>query len=142
MRRILRSQKGQDLVEFALILPILVLLLAGIVDLGRAFHSYIVIANASREGARYASHFPSDATAIKQAAVNEAALSGVTIALSDVTIPRGLNGTGGAEIRVRVDHTFNTILGGILGGEGAPLSSIPLHASTSMIIYGMDQVSP
>jgi len=50
----LRSERGQSLVELALVLPLLILLLMGIADLGRAFYSYIEITNAAREGARYA----------------------------------------------------------------------------------------
>ncbi len=44
--------RGQSLVEFALILPIFVLIVVGIFDLGRAFFAYIAIANAAREGVR------------------------------------------------------------------------------------------
>ena len=51
----LRSERGQSLVELALVLPLLILLLAGVADLGRAFFSYIQITNAAREGARAAS---------------------------------------------------------------------------------------
>lgn len=43
---------GQSMVEFALILPIFVLFIIGIFDLGRAFFAYIAIANAAREGTR------------------------------------------------------------------------------------------
>ncbi len=45
--------KGQSLVEFALVLPVMVLIVAGIFDLGRAFFASITITNAAREGARY-----------------------------------------------------------------------------------------
>ena len=51
----LRSERGQSLVELALVMPLLILLLTGIADLGRAFYSYIQITNAAREGARAAS---------------------------------------------------------------------------------------
>jgi Flp pilus assembly protein TadG len=46
------SQKGASAAEFALILPFLVLLLFGIVELGFIFYNKAVITNASREGAR------------------------------------------------------------------------------------------
>jgi hypothetical protein len=48
-----RSDMGQSLVEFALVLPILILIIYGVFDLGRAFYGLVTIANASREGARY-----------------------------------------------------------------------------------------
>ena len=44
--------RAQNLVEFALIFPVLMLLLFGVVDFGRVFHVLIAISNAAREGAR------------------------------------------------------------------------------------------
>lgn len=49
-----RSQSGQSLVEFALVLPILLLLLVGILDLGRAVAAYNSVSNGARSGARVA----------------------------------------------------------------------------------------
>ncbi len=43
---------GQSLVEFALLLPILALIIFGVLELGRAFFAFIAITNAAREGAR------------------------------------------------------------------------------------------
>lgn len=51
-KRFSKGQKGQALVEFALILPIIILIFFGILESGRIFHSYIVITYAAREGAR------------------------------------------------------------------------------------------
>ncbi|WP_243124594.1 TadE family protein [Clostridium sp. AWRP] len=48
----LKNEKGQALVEFAMILPILLLLVMGIVQFGMVINSYLTIENASREGAR------------------------------------------------------------------------------------------
>ena len=53
---------GQSMVEFALILPLLVLFLVGIFDLGRAFFSYIAITNAAREGTRVVTFWPGKVT--------------------------------------------------------------------------------
>ena len=46
--------KGQGLVEFALILPILLMLLLGIVEGGRIIWAYVTVQNAAREATRYA----------------------------------------------------------------------------------------
>lgn len=51
-RRAGQARRGQSLVEFALILPIFVLLLVGIFDFGRAVYAYNTISNASREAVR------------------------------------------------------------------------------------------
>jgi len=52
--RIIKSEKGASAVEFALILPILIILVFGIVEFGIAFNNYITITHAAREGARIA----------------------------------------------------------------------------------------
>ena len=55
MRKFLhRREHGQALVEFALVLPILLLLLCGIIDFGWLYYNQITLNNAAREGARYA----------------------------------------------------------------------------------------
>ena len=64
--RAVTSTEGIALVEFALILPVLILLLVGILDTGRVVNAYVTISNASREGARYAALHPTAApSAIK-----------------------------------------------------------------------------
>lgn len=50
-----KKQKGQSLVEFALMLTIMLTLLAGAVDLGTAFFAYISLRDAAQEGALYGS---------------------------------------------------------------------------------------
>ncbi|MEO7117701.1 MAG: TadE family protein [Candidatus Limnocylindrales bacterium] len=66
-RRTWRAQgrdRGQALVEFALVLPILATLLFGLLDVGRVVWAQDSISNAAREGARFAIvHGGSPATA-------------------------------------------------------------------------------
>ena len=52
--RLRRRTAGQSMVEFALVLPIFLLIVLGLVDLGRAVFSYTSITNAAREAARLA----------------------------------------------------------------------------------------
>ena len=58
-----RYEKGQGLLEFALVLPFLLALVLGIVQAGLAIRAYLVINNSAREGARLASrgHWFNDA---------------------------------------------------------------------------------
>jgi Flp pilus assembly protein TadG len=49
-----RRRRGQALVEFALVLPILLLMIFGIVDAGRLIYTYNTVSNAARDGARVA----------------------------------------------------------------------------------------
>ena len=53
-RRRRRSDSGAELIELAIVLPILLIVLAGIVDFGFLFRRYEAITNAAREGARVA----------------------------------------------------------------------------------------
>lgn len=134
------NQQGASLVEMALILPLLVLILAGVADLGRAFHDYIVIHNASREGARYASHFPPINTAnidtTKQVAANEAVNSGVTIPVNQVeVVPTYASNTlaQGNPVTVTVRYGFRPIFTRIIG-----LNVITMTARTQMVVFGYD----
>ena len=52
------SERGQSLVEFALMLVILLTILMGILDLGRAYFVYIALQDAVAEGATYAAVNP------------------------------------------------------------------------------------
>jgi len=47
-----RGERGQAVAEFALIVPIFLLLVFAIVDFGMGFHAWITVTNAAREGAR------------------------------------------------------------------------------------------
>lgn len=50
-----RDERGATLVEFALVTPVLLLALVACFDFTRALNAYVTVANAAREGARYAS---------------------------------------------------------------------------------------
>jgi Flp pilus assembly protein TadG len=54
INKLWRREDGQALAEFALILPILFLLIAGIIEFGRGWNIKQAVTDASREGARYA----------------------------------------------------------------------------------------
>ena len=92
--RKLRKDNGQGMVEFALVLPILLLVMFGIIEFGRLLFTYSMISAASREGARYAAasgRLPgtaterhSDCAGIIAAATRIGAFAGV--GAGDVTI--------------------------------------------------------
>ncbi len=141
-----RAEQGQSVAELALLLPLLVLLAVGVGDMGRAFHTYIVITNASREGARYASHFPWLASRIRDVTIDEAANSGVDLTAVGVVIsidpnppetnpPPDPSDPGVAQpgntITVGVEFPFHTILG---GAEGLP--ELNLRTQTTMVVFG------
>jgi len=119
-----RSPRGQSLVEFALILPIFVLVLAGLFDLGRAVFAYNTISNASRESVRIAivNQTPADieAEALKQAVSLGLSAADVTITYGDpsgtgtCSSPYGLGCR--ATVTVQYSYTAATpVIGQIIG---------------------------
>lgn len=144
MRR--KSERGANLLEMAIVTPILLLLLAGVVDLGRAFYSYVVIANAAREGARVASRLPcypelTQRTALRNAilsaALQEAANSGVQLYPGNVIIepdPLSYCAPKGQPISVTVAFQYRTWMASITG-----IGDFVLSSTTRMIKFGNDQ---
>jgi hypothetical protein len=53
LSKLFQRNSGVAALEFAIVLPVLILLIAGMMDLGHAFYLKQIITNASREGARY-----------------------------------------------------------------------------------------
>ena len=70
--RVLRSRRhrgrGQTLVEFALVFPIFILLMAGIADFGFGLYQYMNVINAARIGARFGIISPANTLGIQNAA--------------------------------------------------------------------------
>ncbi|MFP5105676.1 TadE/TadG family type IV pilus assembly protein [Neobacillus sp. C211] len=110
----MKSQKGQSLVELALVLPVLILLLFGIIDFSRIFHAYLTIDHAGREAARSAS-IGNDNTTVKNTAASDATSIGLTtdkISISSESRKSGSNVT----ITITYPITFLTpIIGQIIG---------------------------
>lgn len=100
----MKSEKGQSLVEFALILPVLVVLLLGVVDFGRVFHTYLTIDHAGREAARAASIGKSGLEA-EQVAV--ASASSINLTLDHVVVNKGESGSD-AEVIISYPFSFMT----------------------------------
>ena len=122
-----KAYPGQSLLELALVLPLLLFVIFGVLDLGRVFFSTITLISAAREGARYLSVYPDDISNISgpyagtiQTAIREAGDSGLVLAPSAVT-PSCTNsdddpGTcdGGLPAIVTVTHDFELVLGWFL----------------------------
>jgi Flp pilus assembly protein TadG len=123
----MKSNRGQNLVEVALLLPVLLLILAGMVDLGRGMHAYTIITNAAREGARYGCMYPDDTTGIQQHAINEAAGAGLELTPSSIHIS---SLSSGNPIRVTVTYDLPLVTGLIAGGD-----TLQIQNSVEMIVY-------
>ena len=126
LKRFLRSEKGQAMVEFALVLPLLLALLCAIIDFGWLYYNQITLNNAAREGARYAVIHYDPAEAWKDAAESRMlnGMVGVSSAVAIVSDPveQQITATVTANPRILTGFT-STILG---------KQSMELHAQCTM----------
>jgi Flp pilus assembly protein TadG len=112
VRRLPRGERGAVLVEFALALPVLLVLIAGTADLGFALHKYQAVTNAAREGARMAVLPGYSAADVQGRVTDYLTASGVrdpstaTVRLTSLTPPSGAAFTT-MSVEVRVTHTFS-----------------------------------
>jgi Flp pilus assembly protein TadG len=142
----LRSERGAELVEFALVFPLLLFVLLGIVDFGFVFQRMEVVTNAAREGARIAV-LPGFATPDVTARVrNYIQTGGVpttagnpAVNVTNVSIPTGLGGPNmtGKRVAVTYTHTY-LFLGPLAGWFGGSFTDLPVSAVAIM----RDEVAP
>lgn len=100
-------ERGAAAVEFALVVPLLLLLVVGIVDFGRAFSVQITLTQAARAGARSMVVENKQAVAQSAALLNTVGISGVAIAFSPGLCAKDV------DMKVTAKYTVNT-LGGLL----------------------------
>jgi Flp pilus assembly protein TadG len=107
-----RKSRGQSLVEFAVLLPALVLILALAADFGRALTAYIAISGAAREGAAYgmmSTIQANDTTGIRAAALADAPSIWGTAPTVNVAA-LSTDAQGYSKVTVTVNYTFDTII--------------------------------
>ena len=131
-RRLIGTRdRGAAAVEFAIMLPLLLLLVFGIIDFGRALNAQVTITQAAREGARLtALNQPNVASRTQAAATG---LSGVGVTVWSAC-PAGSSPTANADVKVTYAFTFITPIGAIariFGGSG-PGSQLNLSAEGVM----------
>ncbi|MCF8010968.1 MAG: pilus assembly protein [Clostridiales bacterium] len=121
-----KSRRGQALVELALVIPILILILFGIMEFGRVFHSYLVITHAAREGARNGV-ISKDINEIKQKAQN--ASPGLNLDINNDIAINPSTPTTGDPLTVTINHEvelYTPVLENIL------TDPVPLSTSCTM----------
>ncbi|MEZ2388303.1 TadE family protein [bacterium RCC_150] len=106
------SERGAAAVEFALVAPILVLLLLGIMEFGRAYNAQVALTNAAREGVRVMA-ISNDQTAAKTAAKNAAIslnpkLQDTNFVFTPASCPPNTSGT---QMSVTINYTLSTLTG-------------------------------
>jgi Flp pilus assembly protein TadG len=114
-----QTETGQALVEFTMVLPVLLVLLFGLVDFGRAFYSWLLVTNAAREGARVAAVQSTSAqidTRIHDALCSSYP-SNCSINMSKLTITKtNVQAARGNPVTIDLSYNFQyaTPIGGII----------------------------
>lgn len=127
-RTVLTGEKGAAAVEFALVVPILLMLVLGIFEFGRAFNIQVSLSEAAREAARHAAIHYADTGYTDGDAQNAGVVAAPSVGLApedvDITFSDGSACSPGDNVTVTV--TFNTTyltgLPGLIPGMPADLS--------------------
>ena len=116
-----RSQRGQTLVEFAIIVPILLTLLMGIVQLGLVYNNWVTLTDAARAGARQAAVSRGladpNATAVARVKASASDLDQSKLSVT-VTPPTGAGWTQGADATVKASYPYSVNIMGVVVASG------------------------
>lgn len=121
--RRIRSERGAVAVEFALVVPLLLLLLFSIVSVSRAFQVQATLSAAAREAARTMA-IQNDAGVARTAAVSTASAASLTLSSGAVKVsPTSCTGKPATQnITVTIDHQFQPT-GSFAGGKSFTITS-------------------
>jgi Flp pilus assembly protein TadG len=143
-KRVSERRRGQALAEFALIMPVLFLVVAGIIEFGRGWNIKQAVTDAAREGARYVVVVDKDLTIaqIKDKIKERLALANIpttdpptTITITDAAnfhCPGGALTAHGAEMSVVVTTTHRMGFVGAMMGAAGGSSTITISSKATM----------
>jgi len=123
------SRKGQSIVEFAIIFPLLIFMLLVLFDLGRAVLDYSILNNAVREGTRFAIVQPGG-DIIKHVMDQISGISNFDPSL--ILINFSSDNNGNKMVSISVSYAFKPILSGMLSAIG--FSSLTINANSQMYL--------
>jgi len=137
-----RPERGQSLLEFAVVAPLFLLIVMGVVDFGVGLKSWIQVTNAAREAARYGAVYCSageiDGTPVADLVVERAidSATGLDLDPSKISVSSNCDAGHSTEsVTVSIDYDYKLIspLGGMMSffGGGIP-STIALNSSADM----------
>jgi Flp pilus assembly protein TadG len=115
----LRQERGQSVAEFALVLPLMMLILLGIVQFGMVFKQYITLTDAVREGARKAAvarHRADRTSYVQNAVVTSGSDLGPTFTTGNVSVSS--TWTHGEDVVVRATFPFSINIIGVVVHSG------------------------
>jgi len=124
-----RSEQGQSFTEMAISMVFILILLAGVVDLGRMFWVFVALRDAAQEGASYASFCPADISGI-ESRVRNSSTNPVNLAdTTNINVPRPdpdcsmVTCNVGDAITIRVSNLTFRMSMPFMGGVNIPLSA-------------------
>ena len=120
----IRDERGQAMTEFALVLPILALLLFGVIQFGIAFNNYLTLTDAVRAGARKGA-VSRNVTGNREAVVRQAVVAASTdlkASSLNVTVSVSPGWEQGADVTVTATYPYSINLLGV-GVKSGRLSS-------------------
>jgi Flp pilus assembly protein TadG len=107
-----RQERGQSVAEFALVLPLMMLILLGIVQFGMVFKQYITLTDAVREGSRKAAvarHRADRDSYVKGAVVSAGSDLGSTFTTTNVSVNSAWNHGDDVTVRATFPYSINII---------------------------------
>jgi Flp pilus assembly protein TadG len=116
-RSTLRDQRGQTMTEFALVLPLLVFLLFGVIQFGIAFNNYITLTDAVRAGARKAA-VSANTDAPEAVAEEQVRESAVGLKEDDLDVVVSSTWEHGEDVTVTATYPYSISLLGIVVSSG------------------------
>ena len=132
------GEAGAELIEFALIFPLLLMVMLGIVDFGFLFQRLEVLENAAREGARVAALPGYDTTDVENRVMDYVAVGGVptaagnpTVTVTTTTAVVGLNGQPATTVNVSYQHDY-IFLGAVAGWFGGSFNVVNFQTEATM----------
>ena len=129
VRRLRRDSRGQAIVELAIILPVFLLMVLGMIDLARAWNAKQVITDAAREAARRGVVDNPIVTQPYVVGIAEAAIAnaGFDPSLANIQTPNGVDGATGTELIVEITYPytfqFMTLFMQLFGGDTVQLET-------------------
>lgn len=130
-----QSDRGSELIEFAIVAPLLILLMAGIFDFGMMFRTFEAVTNAAREGARVGvlpGYAPADVQTRVAAYMAAAGLTGqYTVNVVNTPVATGAGTFTARSVTVNYTYQF-VVLGPIGAAFGGAFGSLPLQAVSVM----------
>ena len=126
IRKTLENDKGQNLVEFALILPLLLLVVIGIAEFGRAWMTKNIMTGAAREAVRILAVPSGSIQAASDRADNVLVSAGITTAAKSLNI----GSVAYDPVSVTVTYDFPVLFAGFI--PGLDCTTIPIKSTTTM----------